>query len=267
MAAGGIYDHLGGGFARYATDQKWLVPHFEKMLYDNALLARTYLHAWQLTAIPRYAEVVRETLDWAARELRVPAGGAFASSPGRGHRGPRGRHVRLDRDEIRAVLGDTSPLFELAYGVTPRRQLGGRHDPVPGPRRRGDRDHVRHRQGRGRGAAGEDRGGSWRRATRGRSRRATTRCSPSWNGLMLAAYAEAGRFLPVGRATPRSREEAAGVPAGSAARAGRAPQAVVEGRAGAPRRRRWRTTRTSRMGCWRCTRPRSTSAGSWRPGS
>ena len=104
MAAGGIYDHLGGGFARYATDQKWLVPHFEKMLYDNALLARTYLHAWQLTAIPRYAEVVRETLDWAARELRVPAGGAFASSLDADTGGHEGATYVWTADKIRAVL-------------------------------------------------------------------------------------------------------------------------------------------------------------------
>ena len=75
MAAGGIYDQVGGGFARYAVDATWTVPHFEKMLYDNALLARTYLHAWQVTREQRFAEVCVETLDWALRELRGPEGG------------------------------------------------------------------------------------------------------------------------------------------------------------------------------------------------
>ncbi|HRN69526.1 MAG TPA: thioredoxin domain-containing protein, partial [Promineifilum sp.] len=69
MARGGIYDQLGGGFARYSTDDRWLVPHFEKMLYDNALLARVYLHAWQLTGKPLYRRVVEETLDFVVREL------------------------------------------------------------------------------------------------------------------------------------------------------------------------------------------------------
>src|SRR5690606_17065546 len=64
MASGGIYDHLGGGFARYSVDEEWLVPHFEKMLYDNALLARTYLHAWQVTGEPRYRQVLDETITY-----------------------------------------------------------------------------------------------------------------------------------------------------------------------------------------------------------
>ncbi len=75
MAAGGIYDQVGGGFARYAVDATWTVPHFEKMLYDNALLARAYLHGWQVTRERRFAEVCVETLDWALRELRGPEGG------------------------------------------------------------------------------------------------------------------------------------------------------------------------------------------------
>src|SRR5262249_54856314 len=72
MAAGGIYDHLGGGFHRYSTDERWLVPHFEKMLYDNALLVPTYLEAYQATGEPRYANVVRETLDYVLREMMQP---------------------------------------------------------------------------------------------------------------------------------------------------------------------------------------------------
>ena len=75
MARGGIYDHIGGGFARYSTDDRWLVPHFEKMLFDNALLARVYLHAWQVTGVPLYRRVVEETQEFIARELRHEAGG------------------------------------------------------------------------------------------------------------------------------------------------------------------------------------------------
>ena len=79
MASGGIYDQIGGGFARYSVDARWLVPHFEKMLYDNALLARAYLHAYQVTGEPLFRRVCEETLDWAMRELRQDEGG-FASS-------------------------------------------------------------------------------------------------------------------------------------------------------------------------------------------
>ena len=75
MARGGIYDQVGGGFARYAVDATWTVPHFEKMLYDNALLARAYLHGWQVSSEPLLRRVCCETLDWALRELRGPEGG------------------------------------------------------------------------------------------------------------------------------------------------------------------------------------------------
>ena len=79
MASGGIYDQLAGGFARYSVDAKWLVPHFEKMLYDNALLARTYLHGWQETRDDLFREVCCETLDWALREMRAPEGGFYSA--------------------------------------------------------------------------------------------------------------------------------------------------------------------------------------------
>ena len=79
MAGGGIYDQVGGGFARYSVDARWVVPHFEKMLYDNALLARAYLHAFQVSGEPFFERVTRETLDWALRELRQEEGG-FASA-------------------------------------------------------------------------------------------------------------------------------------------------------------------------------------------
>jgi len=79
MASGGIHDILGGGFARYSVDETWTVPHFEKMLYDNALLARAYLHGWQASEEPGLLEVARDTLDWALREMRGPEGGFFSA--------------------------------------------------------------------------------------------------------------------------------------------------------------------------------------------
>ncbi len=79
MLAGGIYDQLGGGFARYSVDAVWLVPHFEKMLYDNALLARAYLHGWQVLGHERYRRVCEETLDWMLREMRGPEGGFYSA--------------------------------------------------------------------------------------------------------------------------------------------------------------------------------------------
>ena len=79
MAAGGIHDQLGGGFARYSTDDYWLVPHFEKMLYDNALLTRAYLHGYLVTGEPRYRRVVEDIVEYVLRDLRHPEGGFFSA--------------------------------------------------------------------------------------------------------------------------------------------------------------------------------------------
>jgi uncharacterized protein YyaL (SSP411 family) len=89
MAAGGIYDHLGGGFHRYSVDGRWLVPHFEKMLYDNAQLVRIYLDAWRLTKEDRFREVVEDTLEYIRRELTHPDGAFFAAqdADSEGHEG------------------------------------------------------------------------------------------------------------------------------------------------------------------------------------
>src|SRR5260370_1865192 len=125
MAMGGIYDHLGGGFQRYSVDERWLVPHFEKMLYDNALLARLYLDAGRALKEPEFLNVAREILDYVLREMTSPEGG-FYSTQDADSEGEEGKFYVWSAKEIEAALGPADArLFDLANGVTDRGNFEG----------------------------------------------------------------------------------------------------------------------------------------------
>jgi len=194
MARGGIYDQLGGGFARYSTDDRWLVPHFEKMLYDNALLARVYLHAWQLTGKPLYRRVVEETLDFVVRELRHAEGG-FYSSYDADSEGEEGKFYVWSAEEIRTALGSDAELFMAYYDVSNAGNWEGhnilniRRDPVEVATAFGlDATVMEQTLTTARQTLYDIRA---RRVWPGLDDKVLT----AWNGLMLAAFAEAGRAL------------------------------------------------------------------------
>jgi uncharacterized protein YyaL (SSP411 family) len=184
MMAGGIYDQVGGGFARYSVDATWLVPHFEKMLYDNALLSRAYLHGWQALGHARYRRACEETLDWALREMRGPEGG-FYSALDADSEGEEGRFYVWTADELRAVLGDRADAIAGFYGVSATGNFEGRN--------------VLHLAG---GASAPEPAGlaeARRALLDARSERVKPGLDDkrlaSWNALMLASLAEAGAVL------------------------------------------------------------------------
>ena len=194
MARGGIYDQLGGGFARYSTDDRWLAPHFEKMLYDNALLARVYLHAWQLTGKSLYRRVVEETLDFVVREMRHAEGG-FYSSYDADSEGEEGKFYVWSAEEIRTALGPEAALFMAYYDVSDGGNWEG-HNILNVPRDPAeiaaaldmDPAVMEQRLAVARQTLYDIRAG---RAWPGLDDKVLT----AWNGLMLAAFAEAGRAL------------------------------------------------------------------------
>ena len=170
-----------GGFARYATDSVWLVPHFEKMLYDNAQLARVYTHAWLVTRDARYREVVEETLGFVVRELRTADGG-FASSLDADTDGEEGATYVWTKDEVDTVLGADAETFDAAYDVAANGNWEG-HTIL---RRVAEGDDVRLASARSKLKAIRD-----RRPQPGRDDKVLT----AWNGLMIAAFAEAGAAM------------------------------------------------------------------------
>jgi len=133
MASGGMYDHIGGGFARYSTDDRWLVPHFEKMLYDQALLIRVYTHAAQVTGASHYRQVVEETVEYVLRDLRHPSGGFSsaedADSPGPDGTSHEGLFHTFTPTEIRVLLGDGAEEALRWWGITDQGNFEGRSIP------------------------------------------------------------------------------------------------------------------------------------------
>jgi uncharacterized protein YyaL (SSP411 family) len=126
MARGGIYDQVGGGFARYSVDAEWLVPHFEKMLYDNALLVRLGAHLWQATGDAEARRVTEETLGWLTREMTSPEGG-FYSSLDADSEGHEGRYYVWDAAELDTLLGEDASLLKAYWGVTTEGNFEGRN--------------------------------------------------------------------------------------------------------------------------------------------
>ena len=195
MARGGIYDQLGGGFHRYSTDTYWLVPHFEKMLYDNALLARLYLHAFQTTRKPLYRRVVEETLDYVTREMTHPSGG-FYSAQDADSEGVEGKFFVWRPEEITDILGkEAAEVVNRVYGVTRTGNFEGRsilHVAEPPEKAAGELGMAQPELD----ALLQASKAALLRARESRVRPARDdKVLTSWNGLMLGAFAEAGAVL------------------------------------------------------------------------
>jgi len=203
MARGGMYDQLAGGFHRYSVDDRWLVPHFEKMLYDNSQLARVYLHAWQVTGNEFFRTITEEILDYVMREMTYVGADAsdqqlrpgpqlpsnaigvagFYSTQDADSEGEEGKFFVWTPDEIRAVLGDEADAFMKAYSVTPGGNFEGKNilEFVGDMAQRPTLAEARRKLYEARE----------QRIHPGLDDKVIT----SWNGLMLAAFAEAARFL------------------------------------------------------------------------
>jgi uncharacterized protein len=194
MADGGIHDQIGGGFSRYSVDRQWTVPHFEKMLYDNALLARAYLHAFKAFGERHMLDVCLDTLGWALREMRGDEGG-FYSALDADSEGVEGRYYVWTLAELREALGDDSDAAIDWFGATEQGNFQDPHHPEPGWNVLTDRDHDRvvreldesaRERIRGRLLAVRE-----RRMRPGLDDKRLT----AWNALMISALADAGATL------------------------------------------------------------------------
>ena len=189
MSCGGIHDQVGGGFARYSVDETWTVPHFEKMLYDNALLARAYLHGWRASDEEPLLEVCRDTLDWALREMRGPEGG-FYSALDADSEGVEGRFYVWRIAELQDVLGEDAEAAIAWFGATEQGNFVDPHHPQPG---------LNVLQDRGPQPDAETRERIRARLLQARERRVRPGLDDkrltSWNALMISALAEAGAAL------------------------------------------------------------------------
>ena len=183
ICQGGIYDHVGGGFSRYSVDADWLVPHFEKMLYDNAQLIRLLTRVWARTGESLFERRVRETIDWIAREMRAPDGG-FAASLDADSEGVEGKFYVWSETEIDEVLGSESELFKRIYDITRTGNFEGRNIPnllnLESPLTEADEEAF----GPAKAALLEARA---KRVRPGWDDKVLT----DWNGMMIAALADA----------------------------------------------------------------------------
>jgi uncharacterized protein len=199
MSRGGIYDHLGGGFARYSTDDRWLVPHFEKMLYDNALLASAYLEAFQLTRDAQFGQVARETIDYVLGRMTSLEGG-FYSTEDADSEGVEGKYYVWSLAEVTEILGaDRAKTFCYVYDVTPsgnweEHNILNLPRPLDQAAKLLGRDEapLRHELAASRSLLLAVRRG---RVPPGKD----TKVLVAWNGLMIAALAEGGRILRIER--------------------------------------------------------------------
>ncbi|HET6978532.1 MAG TPA: thioredoxin domain-containing protein [Pyrinomonadaceae bacterium] len=195
MANGGMYDQIGGGFHRYSTDAKWLVPHFEKMLYDNALLSRLYLHYYQVSGEQSARETTEGILDYVLREMTHPDGG-FYSTQDADSEGHEGKFFVWDLEEIQQTLGEKdAALFSAYYNITAAGNFEGKNIPnVTQPKEEVAKTH---------GISEAHLEASLKESRRKLFELRETRIKPdrdekiltAWNGLMLASFAEAGVIL------------------------------------------------------------------------
>ena len=195
MANGGIYDQLGGGFHRYSTDSRWLVPHFEKMLYDNALLSRLYLHYFQVSGEPFARETVEGILDYVLREMTHPLGG-FYSTQDADSEGHEGKFFVWDIQEIRDVLGETAAArFCDYYNITESGNFEGKN--IPNVTRTLEDVAVAHRISVGelQASLNESKQTLFDRRERRVKPDRDEKILTAWNGLMMASFAEAGIVL------------------------------------------------------------------------